>query len=276
MKKFLFNALLVIFIGVFLVSGYFLLDYFLESKEQNEKYDDLAQIVESVRSNTPGKSGLGGVTNDDGNTEIVELVTVTDPETGEEVSVLAEYAELYTMNNDLVGWIQVPGTDINYPVMQSSEVDDYYLYVNFYNEYSNHGCIYAREECDFQTPSDNVTIYGHNMKDGSMFAPLHKYQDKAFWEENPIIRLDTLTEHHKYRIIAVFTTTASVGEGFSYQNFIDAASEKEFDRYVSTCQSLSLYDTGETAKYGDKLITLSTCEYTHTNGRLVVVAKRVS
>lgn len=280
-KRVIYVILLLVFIAIFLVSGYLLLDYFLESQEQTGKYDDLLEMVEAAKeeansATTPDKSGLGGENMDDGSIDTVKLVTVTDPETGEEVTVLAEYAELYRLNKDLEGWIQIPDTTINYPIMHAPDAQDYYLYLNFYEEYSNHGSIYIREQCDLNEPTDNVTIYGHNMKDGSMFAPLLNYESKDFWDAHKTIMVDTLTEHHLYQIIAVFTTTASVGKGFEYHTFVDAATEEEFDEYISTCKSLALYDTGLTAEYGDTLITLSTCEYSQTNGRLVVVAKRIT
>ena len=113
------------------------------------------------------------------------------------------------------------------------------------------------------------------MKDGTMFAPLHGYQDKEFWEDNQYIFLDTLTERHIYQVFCVFTTTASVGKGFEYHLFVDAADQAEFDDFVTQCMLRRMYDTGITAEYGDKLITLSTCEYSQTNGRLVIVAKRI-
>ena len=126
------------------------------------------------------------------------------------------------------------------------------------------------------TPSDNLTIYGHRMRDRSMFAQLDLYMDKSFWEENPYIYFDTLKEMHTYKIIAVFTTSGTAGQGFAYHQFVDAKTEEDFDSFVNSVKRLSLYDTGLTAQYGDKLISLSTCEYSINNGRLVVVAKRVA
>ena len=114
------------------------------------------------------------------------------------------------------------------------------------------------------------------MKDGTMFAALRKYEDRSFWEDHQYIFLDTLTQRHIYQVICVFQTTASVGEGFGYHLFVDAADEAEYNEYISTCQSLAMYDTGLSAEYGDKLITLSTCVFNQTNGRLVVVAKRIT
>ena len=175
-----------------------------------------------------------------------------------------------------MGWIKIEGTKINYPVMQTPDFADYYLNRDFYGQPSVHGCIYVNETSDVFKPSDNLLIHGHRMKDGSMFALLHKYKDKKFWQDHPLITFDTISEHHTYQILAVFLTTTSVGKGFQYYKFIDAASEAEYDAFVDRCKELSLYDTGVDAVYGDKLISLSTCEYSQSNGRLVVVAKRIS
>ena len=113
------------------------------------------------------------------------------------------------------------------------------------------------------------------MKDGSMFAGLRAYTGREFWEEHPYIRFDTLKEHHTYVIFAVFSTTASQGQGFEYHEFIDAYDEAEFDEFINQCLSLSLYNTGIEPVYGDKIICLSTCEYSRVNGRLVVAAVRI-
>ena len=274
MKPWLRTTLLIIFAAVFLVSGYFLVQYMVQSRQSQDKYNDLADMVQNAKPTEPPAPSDGP-----GEPDVTEppspWVEVTDPETGETVLVLPEYAELYEMNNDVVGWLAIEGTQLNYPVMQTPDSRDYYLHRDFYREYDRHGCIYVREECDVNKPSDNLTIYGHNMKDGTMFGALLKYEKQSFWQEHQYITFDTLTEHHTYQIIAVFQTTASVGEGFSYHNFIDG-DENAFREFVSTCKALSLYDTGVSAQYGDKLITLSTCEYTLDNGRLVVCAVRIT
>lgn len=281
MKKILRILLLILFTATFLISGWLLLDYFLESKEQSGKYDELSGLVEDAREedawNIPDKSGLSAEDIDSGDiVGQVKLVTVTNPHTGEDISIISEYAQLYSRNPDFAGWIYLPNTKLNYPIVYHPEEVDYYLHRNFDEEYSDHGCVYAREQCDLQTPSDNVTLYGHNMKDGTMFAPLNGYQDREFWEDNQYIFLDTLTERHIYQVFCVFTTTASVGKGFEYHTFVNAADQAEFDEFVTECMLRRLYDTGITAEYGDKLISLSTCEYSQTNGRLVIVAKRIT
>ena len=286
-KKLIFIALIALFGTVFLVSAWLLGSYLLDSYLQGIRYDELLSMMENVQSQRPTLPTDPGptdaaATDPEEPTDPVEteppgpqLVDVVDPDTGETVSVLPEYAQLYLMNTDMVGWINIPGTEVNYPVMQTPDSPDYYLKRNFDKQSNSHGCLYAREVCDINKPSDNITIYGHFMKDGSMFAALGNYREKSFWEEHRYLTFDTLTEYHIYEVMAVFVTTASVGEGFSYHEFVDAADEEEFLKYFHTCKRLGLYNTGVDAEFGDKFITLSTCEYSQVNGRLVVVAKRI-
>ena len=158
---------------------------------------------------------------------------------------LPQYQALYAQNSDLAGWIQIDGTSINYPVMQSKHDPDFYLKHNFEKADSTHGCPYVQANCDLQTPSDNILVYGHNMKDGTMFSDLLQYKRESFWEQHRIIRFDTLTP-------------------------------QEFAAYVDACKNAALYETGVTAAYGDKLITLSTCDDSGKNSRVVVVAKRIT
>ena len=268
MKKWMYNVLIGIFAAVFLVSATFLVIYFTDGAQQDERYDELSSMKEEV---TPRPT----IGEDGEQPEQPSLVEVTNPKTGEKISILPDFVDLYKQNPDIVGWITIPDTKVDYPVMQTTDDPDYYLYRNFDKKDSKRGCIYTWPTNDVFAPSDNITIYGHHMRDGSMFAALMKYKKKAFYEEHRYIYFDTLTELHTYEIIAVLRTTATEGKGFSYHAFVDANTEKEFDKFISTCKKLDLYDTGVTAQFGDKLICLSTCEYSQENGRLVVVAKRI-
>ncbi len=275
MKKWIYNLLMGIFAAVFLVSGFFLARYFWQVRQHENTYNALSDMVQRVRQEQSTKPTLPE--QEQQTAPISPYVTVTDPETGEQVELLAEFAELYLLNNDLVGWLTVDGTNIDYPVVQDKENVDYYLYRDFYKNSSRGGCLYAKEECDLSDPSDNIVIYGHNTRGGNtMFHALNGYTSKSFWEEHQTFTFTTLTEQRTYQVFAVFKTTATVGQGFDYHWFIDAQSQEEFDTFVDTCKELSFYETGVDAEFGDKLITLSTCEYTLENGRLVVVAKKVA
>ena len=274
--KIVYIVIIVALVAVFGISAFHVGDYLLESRKEQSQFDELAAMKDQAAQN----STRPPETTAPAETEApVETTEETEPEETTEPTeppILQDYAAIYEENNHVVGWIKIDGTKVDYPVMQTPEEPNYYLKRNFKGQYSEHGCIYIREECDMNKPSDNITVYGHNMLDGSMFACLLDYQDKAAWENNPLIFFDTLTEYHTYKIFAVFKTTASIDEGFKYHNMIDAVDKEDFDNFIATAKELAFYDTGITPKYGDKIICLSTCEYTLTNGRLVVAAVRIS
>lgn len=272
MKKGLYIALVAVLVLAFGVSAFYLGSYFLEGRKQEKRYDELAAKVEQVKEEEKASSEAASA-----ETAANETTEPTVPTEPGPPTILKCYEELHQQNPDMVGWLRIENTKIDYPVMQTSvDNPNYYLYRNFDKENSDRGSIYAREECDIFRPSDNITLYGHNMRDGSMFAYLDNYYKKSVWEENPMIFFDTLYEYHTYKIFAVFKTTASIGEGFEYHQLEDAANEQEFNQFISTCKRLSFYDTGITPVYGDKIICLSTCEYTLENGRFVVAAVRIS
>lgn len=267
MKKLVYTLTIVLLVLVFGVSAFFVGNYILESREQAKKFDALAQLKEEAKENATEPQ----VTEETG-----PDATYSDADIRDANNMLAEYGELYALNSDVVGWLRIDGTKLDYPVMQTPDNPNYYLYRDFDGKDSARGCIYAREECDINEPSDNITMYGHNMRDGSMFAAANAYVHKATWEENPLIFFDTLYEYHTYKIFAVFKTSANIGEGFTYHNMIDAQDKEDFDQFIAKCKDLSFYDTGITPQYGDKIICLSTCEYTLDNGRLVIAAVRIS
>ena len=277
-SKVLYYGLLIIFSLVFICSAVYIGKYVWGSLEAAGEYGDLQD-----QYSAPTRPTITEATQQTESTENTEpSVTETVPPT--EVTeplgpvILEELQPFYEKNKHLVGWISVPNTKINYPVLQSPERPDYYLNHTFEGKWSSWGAIYVRETCDVFKPSDNLTIYGHHMKDGSMFSGLDNYRMKDFWEENQYIYFDTLYERHTYQVIATFKTSANYGEGFSYHLYEDFASEEEFDYFLSNIKELSkyYYENDVSAQYGDKFITLSTCEYTLDNGRLVVVAKRVA
>lgn len=193
------------------------------------------------------------------------------PETEVSPGLLA----LHESNPDCIGWLTIEGTVINYPVMYRPEEKDYYLRRDFYGNYSVAGSLFLSEACDPQK-SDNLIIYGHHMADGTMFGSLEKYKDAGFYEKHPEIIFDTLNGTARYEVIAVFCTPVYTGKDFAYYAFTSAGSPEEFDTFLREVMSRSLFDTGRRAAYGDQLLSLSTCEYSQANGRLVVVAKKIN
>lgn len=238
--------------GLFGIAGLtsiaFLLMYAAQSIQQAHLYSDLAAV------RTQNKQ----------------------PEISLQSSVQQSNRNLYLENADMVGWIQIEGTGIDYPVMQTPADPNYYLKHNFEKSYTDYGCPFMQADCDALCPSDNLIIYGHNMKDGSMFADLAKYRSKDFWQAHKTVWFDTALGSSAYEIFAVIHTTvqADAADAFPFYRFVDAASPEEFADYVSACKARALYDTGISAEYGDKLLTLSTCDNITDNGRWLVIAKQ--
>ena len=285
-RKSICSALMVVFAAVFIYCAVFLIIYYTESHEQTQQNDELANMVEQLQQEVLKESGGVTIVNPDGTLNIDPeenplinnsnvYVDITN-DNGEMLTILKEYSTVYKMNNDMVGWIKIPGTKVNYPVLQNMDVQDYYLKRDFYEQDARHGSIYAYEMADFHAPSQNITLFGHNMGDGSMFAGLHAYADEEFYKAHPYILFDTLTSHQIYKIIAVFELDLRK-EPFDYHEFTDG-DEYDFGQYVSECKRLSMYDTGDTAVFGNELLTLSTCDHDviDDNIRFVVVAKKVS
>ena len=268
MKKALFIVIVILLLIAFGVSAFMVGTYLLEGKAQEERNDELVNIVANAQT-TQAATEAPETTAE----TTVETTVETEPP---EPTMIPGYQEIYELNPHTVGWLKIEGTKLDYPVLQTPDDPNYYLYRDFDGKDSKRGSVYAWGAADINTPSDNITLFGHNMADGTMFATLNNYVNKYYWEENNLIFFDTLNEYHMYKIFAVFKTSANIGEGFSYHQFVDAENEAEFDAFVQTCKSLSFYDTGITPVYGDKIITLSTCEYTLDNGRLVVCAVRIS
>lgn len=270
MKKGIYYGLIAALVLTFGISAFYLGSYLLEGRKEEARFDELAAIVESQQA--AATETTAAVTDETQG----EQTVATQPVEVKDGEMLPGYKELYEQNSDFAGWLKIDGLGVDYPVMQTSVANaNFYLERNFDKQGSGRGSLYAKEECDLLKPSDNITIFGHNMKDGSMFGTLSAYADKAKWEENSLIFFDTPYEYHVYKIFAVFKTTAVEGEGFRYHMVVDT-NEQEFNDFISTCKKLAFYDTGITPVYGDKIICLSTCEYTLENGRLVVAAVRIT
>ena len=188
--------------------------------------------------------------------------------------VLPRLQEQYEKNPDLAGWLTVPGTRIDYPVMYSPDEPERYLHANFEVSYSFAGLPFLDAACDPE--SGNRIIYAHNMLDGSMFRTLLKYQQKDFWQRNPVISFSTLYEEQEYEVVAAFYDKVykKTDTNFKFYQFYDTSDQSRFDEAMAYYREHALYDTGVTAQCGNELITLVTCAYQTENGRFVVVGRK--
>lgn len=234
---------------------------------------DLESLAAQVNAYTTEVETTGATT--EATTETT--VDTTVPMETQPKEILPQYADLAAQNSEMVGWLRVDGTKLDYPVMHSPEDPQKYLHTNFEEEYSYPGIPFIDAKCSLD--SDNLLIYGHNMPNGTMFRSLLLYQQKNYWEYHPTIHFDTLYEEQEYEIVAAFYDRVYLKtetDVFKFYQFIDAEDEEDFDNAIAQFKSKALYDTDVTAEYGDKLITLVTCAYHTDNGRFVVVAKRMN
>lgn len=201
----------------------------------------------------------------------------TQPTEPEDSQMLQELARLYEENNDLYGWVRIDGTMIDYPVMYTPGDGEKYLYKNFYEEPSMGGMPFLEDDCSADPESMNLIIYGHHMANGTMFQNLMNYKQKSYWKQHPSIYFATLEDERTYEIFAVLEDRVyySYEDVFKFYKFIDPKDEKEFNEGIAYLKENSLYDTGITPEYGDRLITLVTCAYHHQYGRFVVIGRLV-
>lgn len=190
-------------------------------------------------------------------------------------AVLEEYQGLKEEIPELVGWLCIPDTGIDYPVVQGS--NDFYTGHDPYGNEDVYGSIFLEQVNDINKPDNNLLIYGHNRKDSRMFGELMEYKSEDYYRAHPYIEFDTLYAHGTYEIIAVFLSRVyySTDTEFKYYQFFGSENEEEFQNYVDNVKELSLYPIEADAAFGDELITLSTCEYSVENGRLAIVAKKL-
>ena len=185
--------------------------------------------------------------------------------------------ELRKENPDIIGWLEIKDTNINYPVLQAKD-NDYYLNHNYKKEKSISGSLFLDASFDIENGSTNYLIYGHRNQNGLMFEDLLKYSKKEFYENHKTFNFTTLKEDATYEIISVFYSRVyytNEKDVFRYYYFVNAENEDEFNDFISNAKKVSIYNTGVSANYKDQLITLSTCEYSQENGRFVVVAKKI-
>ena len=193
----------------------------------------------------------------------------------DEEKLLPELREIYELNHDLIGWLVIPDTVIDYPVVQTKD-SEFYLDHDFYGNENINGQLILDPLCDPYTPSYNLIISGHHMKNGSMFGNLPQYASKSYWQRHRFLEFDSLMTRKQYVIFACFFSADydEDEEGFRYN--ADLRYRLEVDKWLEEVRANQLYDTGIDVKFGDEIITLTTCDRArHRNGRFVVVCRQV-
>ena len=240
-----------------LVSTFMVISITTSAAKEKNAFDELIETVEQTAI-----------------TEVTPTDAQTDDQDQPVRSILPEYTVLYEQNNDLIAWLRIDGTNINYPVMHTPDDPQFYLRRAFDKSKSYSGTPFLDANCTID--GGIYIVYGHNMNDGTMFRHLSDYSKEEFWKEHPTIRFNTIYERGEYEVMSAFYSRVfwSTDDDFKYYGDTDLTNKEVFDSYVENVTKAALYDTGVTAEYGEPLLVLSTCAYHVADGRFVVVARK--
>lgn len=247
--RILLTGIAVLLSGTLLFSGAMIWKELSDRQKEKEEFSALAELVEAPAANPP----------------VTSETPPAEADEPDEAAELRDLAPLFAQNSDCMGWLCVPGTQINYPVMHTPEKPQKYLRRSFYGEYSQSGVPFLDYRCSLD--SDNLIIYGHNMKNGTMFGELKNYLDEEFRLANPVIELQTEGGLEYYTVFAV----AVVEKSDPWYSFSDASGSEGFAGQVAAIIQKSLYNTGAAPVFGQQIITLSTCYGSSKDGRLLVI-----
>lgn len=251
------TVILVIAIICFLGSGGYLLNYYITGWKAEQKISDLkALIIDDAVFDTLAE----------GETEAEDVVRVNP-----------RYQRLLEANSDFIGWVSIKDTDLSYPVMYTPDDPEKYLHLNFDQEYEYSGLPFVDSNCSVQPPGTNIIIYGHNMKNKTMFSVLESYKDQEFYNTHKYVTFDTIYGDGVYEIVYVILSKAysANSSAFKYYTFIQSDTEDEFENFMDQFRKLQIYDTGLEGEFGDQFITLSTCEYSQNDGRIALIARKI-
>ncbi|MEA4911833.1 MAG: class B sortase [Oscillospiraceae bacterium] len=194
-----------------------------------------------------------------------------------QAQMLEEYADAYARNSDLAGWVRIEDTRIDYPVMYTPQEPEKYLRLAFNGRYDFLGVPFMDAACAPGDGTRGYFIYGHNTYDGTMFGSLKEYLDEDYRAAHPLIEFDTLYARGLYEVFAVFLSQVYGPDDdvFKYYQYACLCDEDTFERYVENVRKLSVFDSALQPRWGDTLLTLSTCSHHVENGRLAVVAVKI-
>ncbi len=248
--------------------------HYLEGKNAGREYEQLRAEAAARQESTEGAGQAEAKTEDLGEPEQEASGRAREPEK-EPVEIPVDFEALWEQNEDVYAWITVPGTNIDYPILRSPDDNFYYLNHSIDRVEAKEGAIYTEDYNDMEFEDPHTVIYGHNMKNGSMFRTLHNYEDWDFFENNREVRIYTPDAIRYYRIFAAYVydnrhllVSFDFHNPEAFQDYLDEVFErKNMNDFVDT-------DMEVTAE--DKIITLSTCNKGNKSQRYLVQAVLVS
>lgn len=250
----LLGILLLIAVGVFLFAAGRLLTLYLEYRHGSQTYEKLQEFVQEPEEDEKSDN------NETGNAETEEP---------ESPYLKVDFEGLMAKNPDVAAWIHIPALNISYPVVQGKD-NDYYLHHMFNREANINGSIFI----DFHNQSDftdsNTIVYGHNMRDGSMFGTLDRYQDQELYEQYPCFYIYVPGYVLEYQIVSCYAGR-TWGIGYTYQ----FPTPEDFQDFINKIRSYAGYDTGTEVGVEDRIVTLSTCVNSSRDYRYLVHGKLI-
>lgn len=276
-KNLIYNVLLAICAIAFLVSAGMLIHKLYEEKKQEDVFSQLMEVFPESETGADAQSGSPEREPEQDSVPGKDLPTVQEKAWEEWHVRLAGYEKLWENNHDFVGWIRVDGTKIDYPVMQSLDREDYYLNRNFDKSQSAYGVPYVSEVCVPEPEGTNLLIYGHHMKNGSMFAALEGYRDARFYRDHPYIRFDTLEGPSIYEVTGAWLipNASSAGPVDELFKLLFPLSKADFDVGWKAASQRLFVNTGIELSPERRLLALVTCDYSYNNSRIVVLAQQI-
>lgn len=255
--RILLIILCIIFTGILAYSGYRLYDIMHTYKVSETMYNNLSGQYVSDAAPAPSA---------DPASPAAQGESQVQPERS---PIQVNFDLLLEENSEVVGWIYGPGTVINYPVAQGQD-NEHYLYNFIDGTYTGTGTPFVDCFCEKDFAGQNTVIYGHHMNDGSMFASLSKYRTEGYYEEHPVLYLNTPTQNYKIEVFAGYVTDA---ESDSY--ILGFSDEGDYLRYLAAMKAQSDFDSPVELSSSDRIVTLSTCSYEYFDARYVVQGKLV-
>ncbi len=255
--KVILIIVLAVCVGLFVYSGLNLIKINKEYKEARDYYDELSETYVSV-AQEPEEDTTSDAVEVDESAADKELCPIT-----------VDFNNLLATNKDVCAWIYSPDTVINYVVVQGDDNNNY-LHHKLDGTYNASGTLFIDCECSPNFSGANTIIYGHNMKDGSMFASLHNYVDQSYYDAHPIMYISTPAGDYKLEIFSCFTCD------FDADTYtLSFASEAEYSAFLNKMVSQSNVKTNVSVDSSERIVTLSTCTYEYDNARYVVMGKLV-
>ena len=277
-KKKLSDTLLIIALVCLVIVRFLLIWDRIQDKHNQDTVEELQEQTAAVSDITPKPEAPPTAAPSPTVTPAASPTPTAAPAPSPTITAVENpYKDAFLANKDMSAWLQIPGTNIDYPVMWTPGDEEYYLYRDFDGSDNKNGCLILDTDSCLDPLSTNLIIHGHNMKSGAMFGHLLDYEQESFCQEHQEIILYTEECRRNYEVIAVFRSQVfkKSDNVFKFYKFFQANTQEEFDDFYDNIMEMSIYDTGVTAEFGDHFITLSTCAYHVETGRFVVVAKEI-